>query len=340
MAGKEKENVFLRFEGMLRMKGDPMLDVKDLRVRFDTDEGTANVVNGVDIKLDRGDTLAILGESGSGKSVTLRALMRLLPKRRTRISGSVKIDGEDILTADDSRLTALRGGTVSMIFQEPRLAFDPVFKIGMQIKETIRQHERISDRSAYQRALEMLEHVQIPSARSRMDNYPHEMSGGMLQRAMIALALSCRPKLLLADEPTTALDATVQIQILLLLRSLQKEFNMSVVFVTHDIGVAVEMADNLAVMYAGRFVETAPVRSILRDSKHPYSRGLMSSTIGSVDSGVRLKPIPGAPPNMTKQIDGCPFAPRCSDRFENCTLVEPRAESVDERHRVLCHLYQ
>ena len=223
----------------------PVVDIRDLRVRF-TGERTVHAVNGVDITLAEGEVLGLLGESGSGKSVTLRALLRMLPAKRSVITGSIQVAGQDVLALDEAALERMRGRTVSMIFQEPMLALDPVYTIGEQIAETVIRHEGVSASQARQRALDMLERVRIPSARRRLDTYPHEMSGGMRQRAMIALALACKPNILLADEPTTALDATVQIQILLLLRELQREFGMSVIFVTHDIGVAIEICDRVA----------------------------------------------------------------------------------------------
>ena len=231
-----------------------LVEIKNLNIRF-SGERTVHAVNDLSLTLGEGEVLGLLGESGSGKSVTLRALMRLLPKKRTQISGSVQVLGRDVLALDDEELSAFRGQTVSMIFQEPALALDPVYTIGQQISESVMRHEGKSQAEATARALEMLEVVRIPSAKRRLDAYPHEMSGGMRQRAMIALALACKPKILLADEPTTALDATVQIQILLLLRELQREFGMSVIFVTHDIGVAIEICDRVAVMYAGQIVE-------------------------------------------------------------------------------------
>ena len=231
-----------------------LVEIRDLNIRF-TGERTVHAVNDISLSLGEGEVLGLLGESGSGKSVTLRALMRLLPKKRTQISGTVKVLGRDVLAMNDEELSAFRGQTVSMIFQEPALALDPVYTIGHQIAESVMRHEGKSQKEATARALEMLEVVRIPSAKRRLEAYPHEMSGGMRQRAMIALALACKPKILLADEPTTALDATVQIQILLLLRELQREFGMSVIFVTHDIGVAIEICDRVAVMYAGQIVE-------------------------------------------------------------------------------------
>src|SRR6266516_1536433 len=257
-----------------------LVEIRDLNIRF-TGERTVHAVNDISLSLGEGEVLGLLGESGSGKSVTLRALMRLLPKKRTQISGAVNVLGRDVLAMNDEQLSTFRGQTVSMIFQEPALALDPVYTIGDQIAESVMRHEGKSQKEAMARALEMLEVVRIPSAKRRLEAYPHEMSGGMRQRAMIALALSCKPKVLLADEPTTALDATVQIQILLLLRELQREMGMAVIFVTHDIGVAVEISDRLAVMYGGRIVETGTLRDVVRAPKHPYTRGLLSSTIHS-----------------------------------------------------------
>src|SRR5260370_24851814 len=232
-----------------------IVEISDLNIRF-TGERTVYAVNDLSLTLGEGEVLGLLGESGSGKSVTLRALMRLLPKKRTQISGRVQVLGRDVLAFDDEELSAFRGQTVSMIFQEPALALDPVYTIGRQIAETVMRHEGKSQTEAMARALEMLEVVRIPSAKRRLDAYPHEMSGGMHQRAMIALALACKPKILLADELTPPFEATVQMQILLLLRELQRAFGMAVIFVTHDIGVAVEISDRIAVMYGGRIVET------------------------------------------------------------------------------------
>src|SRR5450432_266101 len=273
-----------------------LVEIRDLNIRF-TGERTVHAVNDLSLVLGEGEVLGLLGESGSGKSVTLRALMRLLPRKRTQISGSIEVLGRDVLALDDEELSAFRGQTVSMIFQEPALALDPVYTIGQQIAETVMRHEGKSHSEAMARALEMLEVVRIPSAKRRLEAYPHEMSGGMRQRAMIALALACKPKILLADEPTTALDATVQIQVLLLLRELQRELGLAVIFVTHDIGVATEIADRIAVMYAGRIVETGACRDIIRTPAHPYTAGLLASRAGSAQvKGGRLTAIPGSPP--------------------------------------------
>src|SRR5437879_3632438 len=273
-----------------------LVEIDHLNIRF-TGERTVHAVNDLSLTLGEGEVLGLLGESGSGKSVTLRALMRLLPRKRTQISGAVNVLGRDVLALDDEELSDFRGQTVSMIFQEPALALDPVYTIGRQIAESVMRHEGKSQTEATARALDTLESVRIPSARRRLDAYPHEMSGGMRQRAMIALALACKPQLLLADEPTTALDATVQIQILLLLRELQRELGMAVIFVTHDVGVAVEVSDRIAVMYAGRIVETGRVAQVIRAPGHPYTRGLLASTVHGAMRGRRLETIAGAPPD-------------------------------------------
>ena len=311
------------------------IEVENLKVRFKGNR-TVHAVNDVSFKVAEGEVLGLLGESGSGKSVTLRALMRLLPKRRTDISGSVRVAGEDVVAMSETALSAFRGKTVSMIFQEPMLALDPVYTIGEQIAESVTRHEGVSRSDGRARALEMLERVKIPSAKSRLDAYPHEMSGGMRQRAMIALALACKPKVLLADEPTTALDATVQIQILLLLRELQAEFGMSVIFVTHDIGVAVEICDRIAVMYAGEVVETGTLRDVVRDARHPYAQGLLASTVHGNAGGTRLQTIPGAPPSLDRTPTNCSFALRCGHAIERCVAAPPPEADLGARRMARC----
>jgi peptide/nickel transport system ATP-binding protein len=267
--------------------------------------------------------------------VSLRALMRLLPAY-CEIEGSIAIDGEDITTASLSRLEELRGARIAMIFQEPVTALDPVFTVGHQIAETIVRHEGTTRREAWRRALDLFERVQIPSAKRRLATYPHEMSGGMRQRAMIALALSCKPSVLLADEPTTALDVTVQIQILLLLRELQRELGMAVIFVTHDVGAAAEISDRLAVMYAGRFVETGSARDVLRKRAHPYTEGLLAANLHSAEPGARLTTIPGAPPNLAALPSGCSFTPRCAYALPACHDAPPPARSYGPSHVACC----
>ncbi len=304
-----------------------LVRVRNLVVRFVSRDATVHAVNGVDFDLAARETLCILGESGSGKSVTLRSLMRLNPPRRTRMSGTVLVGGHDMAATSERSLADIRGRVVSMIPQEPMTALDPVFTIGAQIRETILRHERISRADADRRALELLELVQVPSAKRRLASYPHELSGGLRQRAMIAIALSCRPKLLLADEPTTALDATMQIQILLLLRQLQAEMGMGVIFVTHDLGVAGEIADRVAVMYAGRFIEEGPVADLMRGPLHPYTQGLLGATVHAGVRGKRLTTIPGAPPNLEHLPPGCAFAPRCAVALPVCPTVMPASRS-------------
>jgi peptide/nickel transport system ATP-binding protein len=313
----------------------PLVDMRDVTVRF---SGARDVfaVNGVSLTLQPGETLSILGESGSGKSVTLKTLLRLLPENRTTIGGDIRVNGVDVLGLTGKALADHRGGMVSMIFQDPMLALDPVYTIGDQIAESVVRHEGCSQTAGKARALEMLTRVRIPSPERRLKAYPHEMSGGMRQRAMIALALACRPKLLLADEPTTALDATVQIQILLLLRELQREFGMGMIFVTHDIGVAVEVSDRVAVMYAGKFVETGSVREIIRDPRHPYTRGLLAANLHGAVKGDRLDAIPGAPPPLETAPSSCSFAPRCALKEPRCESALPPAVELGANRFVRC----
>lgn len=321
---------------MMPSGSEPLLSVRDLQVRFVSRERIVYAVNGVSFDLERGEVLGILGESGSGKSVTLRSIQRLLPPRRAIVSGSIMLDGEDVLTLSPKRLAQLRGTDVAMIFQEPATSFDPVYSIGDQISETIVHHEGTSWSSARARALELLERVRIPSAKQRLGAYPHEMSGGMRQRAMIALALCCRPKLLLADEPTTALDATVQIQVLLLLAQLQKELGLSIIFVTHDVGVAIEVSSRLAVMYGGQIVETGPLEDVVASPRHPYTQGLLASTIHSASRGRRLETIPGSPPNLAAPPQECTFAPRCHFADSPCRSSVPKLEAISPQRAVRC----
>ena len=324
---------------MSGMSARPIIDVQDLTVDFHGGAKPLRAVAGVDLILRPGEVLALLGESGSGKSVTLRALMRLLPEHRAVIGGKILVDGHDVRAMSKRDLPAYRGRTIAMIFQEPGLALDPVYRVGHQITEAVIRHEGASRRDARARALELFERVRIPSAARRLDNYAHEMSGGMRQRAMIALALACRPKVLLADEPTTALDATVQIQVLLLLRELQRELGLAVIFVTHDIGVCTEIADRIAVMYAGRIVEIGACRDVIRTPAHPYTIGLLASrAAGSLAKGERLAAIPGSPPDLANLPKGCAFAPRCKSVQPICESAVPEESSVGSGHRARCVL--
>jgi peptide/nickel transport system ATP-binding protein len=318
---------------------DQLVDVRNLTVDFLAGHAPLRAVAGLDLMLRAGEVLALLGESGSGKTVTLRALMRLLPEKRAVIGGHIVVDGRDVLALSRRELSDYRGRTVAMVFQEPGLALDPVYRVGDQIAETVTRHGGGSWRTGRARALELFERVRIPSPARRLDNYPHELSGGMRQRAMIALALACRPKLLLADEPTTALDATVQIQILLLLRELQRELGLAVIFVTHDIGVAIEVADHIAVMYAGRIVEIGDCRNVVRAPAHPYTLGLLAARADrALGKGERLAAIPGAPPDLAKLPPGCAFAPRCGQARAICEEAVPAEILVGKAHRARCVL--
>lgn len=315
----------------------PFVDVRNLRITFTGGKKPVEAVNGVDLQVKRGEVVALIGESGSGKSVTLRSLLRLHPATRTRIEGEMRVGEQDVLQLNTRELADYRGKVASMIFQEPLLALDPVYSVGAQIVESIRRHEKVSAAEAQQRALQLFERVRIPSPERRLQAYPHEMSGGMRQRAMIALALANRPQLLLADEPTTALDATVQIQILLLLRELQRELGLSVIFVTHDIGAAVEVADRIAVMYAGRIVEEGPAATLLRAPRHPYTLALLKSRAdGALAKGTRLETISGSPPDLTALPTGCAFAARCKMAQPACEASRPDVTWLEAGHSVRC----
>ncbi|NTF91293.1 ABC transporter ATP-binding protein [Agrobacterium rhizogenes] len=316
----------------------PMIDIRNLSVTFNRGRKPVKAVNGVSLSVRPGEVVALLGESGSGKSVTMRSLLRLHPPG-TIIEGSMTVAGRDVTALSKKELGDLRGPIVSMVFQEPRLALDPVYTLGQQIEETIRRHENVSRQEASARALTLFQKVRIPSPERRLKNYPHEMSGGMLQRSMIAMALSCNPKVLLADEPTTALDATVQIQILLLIRELQAEYGLSVIFVTHDIGVAAEVADRIAVMYAGRIVEEGTVSDIINQPKHPYTRGLLGARVELAHGRDRLVTIPGSPPDLANMPPGCAFAPRCSQVSDACRSRVPDLVGQGGTGQVACLQY-
>ncbi len=319
------------------MTQQPLVKISDLHVLF---KGQKNVcaVNGLSLNLLPGQVLGILGESGSGKSVTLKALLRLLPAHKTEIRGLIEVLGRNVMSLNAADLASFRGGIASMIFQDPMLALDPVYTIGDQIAEVVTRHHGLKRRDAMAYALDMLKKVRIPSPERRLKAYPHEISGGMRQRAMIALALAGNPKLLLADEPTTALDASVQMQILLLLRELQKESGMGMIFVTHDIGVAVEICDVVAVMYAGQIVETGTIRDIVKDPKHPYTKGLLAANLHGAERGKRLETIPGSPPLLESAPTSCSFAPRCAYTQAVCRLKAPEAVTISKNITVRCIL--
>ncbi|TVQ57255.1 MAG: ABC transporter ATP-binding protein [Rhodobacteraceae bacterium] len=325
-----------------------MLSVENLSISFRTDEGPITPVQGVSFGVDRGRTLGIVGESGSGKSVSTKALMRLLPgsaslSPETRMRYRAK-NGETVaietLKPRDRALRRLRGGEIGMIFQEPMASFSPVYSIGNQMIETIRLHRGLGGRAARDLAVEMLAKVGISSPETRVDQYPHEMSGGMRQRAMIALALSAGPALLIADEPTTALDVTIQAQVLDLMRDLQRDLGMAMIFITHDLGVIAQIADEVAVMYLGTIVERGPTREVIRRPLHPYTRGLLEA-IPAIDRlDARLKPVPGDIPSPSQRPSGCPFRTRCPEAVPGlCDRAAPRETAVGEGRAVRCHLH-
>jgi peptide/nickel transport system ATP-binding protein len=324
---------------------EAVLRVEDLRVAFDTREGLVQAVDGVSFAVARGRTLGIVGESGSGKTVAATSAMGLLPGPRTRVSGRVLLDGEELLGAPPERLRALRGDAIAMVFQDPLSALHPLLRVGAQIEEALRAHRGgrggVSRAAARARAIELLELVAIPDARRRVDAYPHELSGGMRQRAMIAMALANEPRVLIADEPTTALDVTVQKQILTLLRRLRDELGMAMVLITHDLGVVAETADEVAVMYAGRIVEQAPAAELFAAPQHPYTWGLLRS-MPRLDAaaGSELVPIPGRPPSPLRPPSGCRFHPRCPYVRERHREVDPPLEPLAgaPEHRVACLL--
>jgi peptide/nickel transport system ATP-binding protein len=315
----------------------PLVQIDDLSVSFSGGRAPVQAVSGVSLQVHKGEALALIGESGSGKSVTLRTLLMLHPPKRTTLGGRVQVAGREVLKMRERELADYRGAVASMIFQEPLLALDPVYPLGAQIVEAIRRHEKVDAAAAHRRALELFERVRIPSPERRLAAYPHEMSGGMRQRAMIALALACKPQVLLADEPTTALDATVQIQVLILLRELQRELGLAIIFVTHDIGAALEVADRIAVMYAGRIVEQGTARELIRAPRHPYTRALLGSRAhGALAKGQRLVAIGGAPPDLSALPPGCAFAERCALARPECLAAVPPALEISPGHLARC----
>ena len=313
-----------------------LLEVRDLSVGFPTHGGLVEAVSGVSFTLERGRVVCLLGESGSGKSVTLRSMVRLNAGART--SGEILLDGRNVLALSRREIRDSRRGSAAMVFQEPMTALDPVYTVGMQIEETVRRHRNVNRIDARRRAREILDLVQIPSPERCMAAYPHEISGGMRQRVMIAIALACEPALLLADEPTTALDVTVQAQILWLLRDLQRRLGVGLIIVTHDLGVAAEIADDALVMYAGRIVEQTSIERLFAHPMHPYTKGLMAATVRRGQRGQALLPIPGAPPNLAALPPGCAFAPRCPDVDDACHSVRPALDALEPDHFARCHV--
>ena len=322
----------------------PLLEVKNLKTYFFTEDGVVKAVDGVDFKVFPGEVLGLVGESGCGKSVTSLSIMRLISQPGKVLEGEIVFDGQDLLKLTENEMTHVRGNRISMIFQQPQTALNPVFKVGNQIGEVLNIHQDLGKEAGWKRAIELLKMVGIPEAERRAESYPHELSGGMAQRVMIAMALACLPELLIADEPTTALDVTIQAQILGLMRDLRTKVGASVILITHDLGVIAEMAERVAVMYAGRIVEQADVKTLFARPLHPYTQGLMGSipVLGKIKE--KLDVIPGNVPNLVNLPPGCRFAPRCRARVEHqlkiCTQLEPDLIEVVPAHTTRCWLYQ
>jgi oligopeptide/dipeptide ABC transporter ATP-binding protein len=320
------------------MNDRPLLQIEGLKTYFRTRMGDVLAVDGVDLTIRPGETVGLVGESGSGKSVTARSIMRLVPVPPGRYAGGrILFEGKDLLEVSEAEMRDIRGGKISMIFQDPMTFLNPVYSAGEQVAEAIRRHQGASRSRAREQTIELFKTVGIPNAEERYDAYPHHLSGGMRQRVMIAIALSSRPALLVADEPTTALDVTIQAQILNLLRDLQQQFGMSILLITHDLGVVAEMCDTVAVMYAGRIVEQAPVETLFEDPEHPYTIGLMNAIPRADLAGVPPKPIEGSPPDLLRPPSGCRFHPRCPYRQDICLLQDPELVTVAPNHRSACH---
>jgi oligopeptide transport system ATP-binding protein len=317
---------------------DTILSVEGLQTRFKTAEGVLHAVNGVSFAVDKGETIGVVGESGSGKTVAMLSLLRLLPSPPARIAaGKVLFHGEDLLTMEDAQIRKVRGARISMVFQDPMTSFNAVLTIGRQITEPLEVHLGLSHRAAGERAAELLDLVGIPRAKDRLRSYPHQFSGGMRQRAMIAMALACRPEILIADEPTTALDVTIQAQIVELVKRLREELGMAIIWITHDLGIVAGLAQRVIVMYGGCFIEEAPVKELYRDPRHPYTIGLLGS-VPRMDRDQRrtLASIDGRPPVLFAMPDSCPFAPRCAHAIPRCRAENPPLEEIDPGHRAAC----
>jgi len=322
-----------------KTKNDTLIEVKNLKTYFFTEDGVVKAVDGLDFRVRRGETLCIVGESGCGKSVTSLSVMRLLGGSGDVVDGEILFDGENLLDLTDEEMRKIRGNRISMIFQQPTTCLNPVFRIGEQIVEALQVHQGLTQEEATRRTAELLKMVGIADPARRMEAYPHQISGGQAQRIMIAMALACNPELLIADEPTTALDVTIQAQILDLMRDLRQKVNTSIILITHDLGVVAEMAENVLVMYAGKAVEYGPVKEIFSEPKHPYTQGLLASipVLGVVKD--ELSTIPGSVPNLLNLPPGCRFAPRCPYRMEQCTTEDPPLIRLEGDRLVRCWLY-
>jgi peptide/nickel transport system ATP-binding protein len=319
----------------------PLLEVTDLQTHFRTPAGINRAVDGLSFKVEEGEIVAIVGESGCGKSATSMSLLRLVPEPPGKIAGSIRFEGKELLELSDQAMRAIRGNDISMIFQEPMSSLNPVLTIGRQIGETLRLHRKLDATAIEERTIQMLELVGISDPARRLKEYPHQLSGGMRQRVMIAIALACSPKLLIADEPTTALDVTIQAQILDLMRDLKQRIGSAIILITHDLGVVAEIAERVMVMYAGRKVEEAPVAQLFASPRHPYTRGLLGAVprLGSslVDGARRLAEIPGLVPSLNSRIEGCVFASRCGDATEICRTIAPALQAKAPLHWAACH---
>ena len=322
----------------------PLLEVESLQTHFRTPDGINRAVDGVSFHVDEGETLAIVGESGCGKSVTAMSILRLIPEPPGKIAGRIRFNGRSLLELSDREMRSIRGNEISMIFQEPMTSLNPVLTVGRQLGETLRLHQGLGKAQAIERAVAMLDLVGIPEAKRRVTEYPHQLSGGMRQRVMIAMALACNPKLLIADEPTTALDVTIQAQILELMADLKRRVGAAIVLITHDLGVVAEVAERVMVMYAGRKVEEAPVRALFRQPRHPYTQGLLgavpklgSSLEGEVGGETRLAEIPGLVPSLKGRIAGCVFASRCARAEDVCHTIAPALVAKAAGHLAACH---
>jgi oligopeptide transport system ATP-binding protein len=317
-----------------------LLQVSDLKTYFYTHAGEVPAVDGVSFEIRTGETVGLVGESGSGKSITALSLLRLIPAPPGKIvSGTIRYEGENLLEKSDADMRKIRGNRISMIFQEPMTSLNPVYSIGYQIREVLKRHQGLAKKAAREKAIELLHSVGFAMPEKQVDHYPHQLSGGMRQRAMIAMALSCRPGLLIADEPTTALDMTIQAQILDIMRSLREKTGMSILLITHDLGVVSELADRVIVMYAGRIVETAPVQTLFSDPKHPYTKGLIQSIPSIHETRERLHVIRGSIPKPTDYPAGCRFHPRCDNAMPLCGKESPVLETIGPDRQICCRLY-
>jgi peptide/nickel transport system ATP-binding protein len=318
-----------------------LLEIADLQIHFRTENGVNRAVDGVSLHVNEGETLAVVGESGCGKSVTALSILRLVPEPPGKVAGSIRFEGKELLNIPDRELRDIRGNAISMIFQEPMTSLNPVLTVGRQIGESLRLHQGLGRRASEARVSEMLSLVGIPEPRQRMNEYPHQLSGGMRQRVMIAIALACNPKLLIADEPTTALDVTIQAQILDLMKDLKRRVGAAIILITHDLGVVAEVAERVMVMYAGHKVEEAPVTALFGTPRHPYTQGLLGAVpkLGSSLQGTvtRLAEIPGLVPSLNRRVEGCVFANRCPIATNLCRAVAPALEAKAPRHVAACH---